>query len=177
MSKATAYICPNCGEQSLYASDDVTLYWDIDAQQWEISDDGYPGSNGNLYCGNCDHICEADKAKQEVEYDLPAKPEMTINEAWKICKDKPGTFGNLYDPEEIMTIMDGWASAEERDDPDGQYFDPKNAEHMAAMLAWCEEHGPGFEDDMSNNVCSNLPTRNEAYAALDKKRKAESEAA
>lgn len=59
------YVCPSCKEESLYHSDDVTLYWDTDAQQWAISDDGHPRDDSNLYCGNCDEICEASEAKQE----------------------------------------------------------------------------------------------------------------
>ena len=62
--RKVTYVCPNCGEESLYHSDDVTLYWDTDAQKWAVSDDGYPRRDSNLYCGNCDHICEAGEARQ-----------------------------------------------------------------------------------------------------------------
>lgn len=65
--KRFIYVCPSCNEESLYHSDDVTLYWDSDVQKWEISDSGHPRSESNLYCGNCDHICEAKEAKREIE--------------------------------------------------------------------------------------------------------------
>lgn len=66
MTERFKCVCPECGEESLYASDDVTLYWDVEAQRWEVSDDGYPRGDSNLYCGNCDHICEADQAKKNL---------------------------------------------------------------------------------------------------------------
>ncbi len=66
MTEQIKYVCPECGGESLYHSDDVTLYWDVDAQEWAISDDGYPRGDSNLYCGDCDHICEVNEARQIV---------------------------------------------------------------------------------------------------------------
>lgn len=61
------YACPECGEESLYASDDVSLYWDAQTQDWAISDDSYPRGDSNLYCGNCDNVCEAKNARIDAD--------------------------------------------------------------------------------------------------------------
>jgi len=98
---------------------------------------------------------------------------ITVSEAWKTCKDVPGSFGNLYDPNEIMTMLDGYEDEGEKDNPDGRYYDPSNSEDQAAMLAWCLQEGPAFEKSISELVWTNLPTRREAYEALQKKKYAE----
>ena len=97
---------------------------------------------------------------------------MTLNGAWKVCKDTPGSFGNLYDPDEVMTILDGWAEEGDKDET-SNWFDPDSAEDRMAILAWCEQEGPDFEGQISELVCSNLPTRGEALAALAAKHQRE----
>ncbi|MEO0380919.1 MAG: hypothetical protein AAF252_11665 [Pseudomonadota bacterium] len=92
--------------------------------------------------------------------------------AWKICKAKSGSFGNLYDPAEIATITDGWS--DEGDESETSHnFDQEDVEDMLALTAWCETEGPDFEDQISKLVCENLPTRGEAFAALERKHAAE----
>jgi len=93
---------------------------------------------------------------------------MTLNVAWKVCKDTPGSFGNLYDPDEVLTILDGWAEEGDKDET-CYWFDPDSAEDRMAILAWCEQVGPDFETRISELVCSNLPNQSEALAALDAK--------
>lgn len=56
------YRCPSCGEESLYASDDVTLYWNAESQSWDPSDDSSVRDDSTLYCGECDETCEAREA-------------------------------------------------------------------------------------------------------------------
>lgn len=97
-----------------------------------------------------------------IEGDVCLRSQITVGEAWQRCKAEPGAFGNLYDPQEILTIMDGWE--------DDFEFDPENAEDVAAITAWCEAEGSDFEDQISNLVCENLPKRKDAYAALANKR-------
>ena len=94
------------------------------------------------------------------------------NLAWKICKETPGAFGNLYDPKEIATIMDGWSDSDEYHDS-SHHFDSDDYEDVQALTAWCEQEGSSFEDDISRLVCDNLPTRREAFAALERKHAAE----
>lgn len=101
--------------------------------------------------------------EQALEIDGAA--QMTINEAWTWCKETPGSFGNLYDPEEVLSILDGWA--EEGDESKTSYwFDPESDEDRKAILAWCEKDGADFEDKISDLVCASLPTRGEAFEAL-----------
>lgn len=100
-----------------------------------------------------------------VEHDL----DLTVNHAWKVCKDGPGAFGNLYGTDELFTIMDGWGDADNLYDHDGRYFSSANPDDRAALTAWCEAEGPVLEDQISNLVCENLPTRREAYDALSEK--------
>ncbi|MEM8976178.1 MAG: hypothetical protein AAGD43_29270 [Pseudomonadota bacterium] len=96
---------------------------------------------------------------------------LSVNAAWAFCKEQVGAFGNLYDPDEAMTIMDGWA--EEGDTSDGSHwFNVDNAEDREAVTAWCEQEGPDFEQQISNLVCENMPTRKAAYDALREKRSA-----
>lgn len=116
-----------------------------------------------------EHLDTFSTDEQEIEVDLNAL--LTANEAWAFCKKPAGAFGNLYDPNEAMTIMDGWA--EEGDISDGSHwFDPENPDDTAAVTAWCEKEGPDFEQQISNLVCENLPTRKAAYEALAAKRSA-----
>lgn len=104
--------------------------------------------------------------EQEVEID-PAKL-MSVNTAWKLCKVTPGSFGNLYDPNEVMSILDGWADEGDEEET-SHWFDPDGAKDQAAILAWCEAEGPDFEERISDLVCSNLPNRGAAFAALNVK--------
>ncbi len=115
-----------------------------------------------------DHLDTFSTDQQEVEIDL--HDILSVNAAWRFCKEPDGAFGNLYDPEEVATIMDGWA--EEGDRSDGSnWFQTDSAEEMAAITAWCEKNGPGFEQQISNLVCENLPTRKEAFDTLAEKRR------
>lgn len=108
----------------------------------------------------------------EKQIDLDLAQLTTVNEAWVLCKDNPGSFGNLYDPREVMTILDGWSESGDKS-PESHWFDPANPEDRAAILAWCEQEGPDFEDQISNLVCENLPDRKAAFDALEAKREVE----
>lgn len=46
------------------------------------------------------------------------------------------------------------------------WFDPESAEDRMAILAWCEQEGPDFENRISEIVCSNLSNQSAASAAL-----------
>ena len=111
--------------------------------------------------------------EKELHIDLAAL--VTVNQAWRICNDAPGSFGNLYDPEDLFTIMDGWSEQGDESET-SNWFDPESSEDFDALLAWCEEEGPDFEDQISNLVCENLPNRQQAFAALEKKHKKQREA-
>ncbi|MYB77838.1 MAG: hypothetical protein F4X83_12275 [Chloroflexi bacterium] len=108
--------------------------------------------------------------EQQIEVD-PAQL-ITVNQAWFRCKDAPGSFGNLYDPDEVMEIMSNWSEAGD-EGPDSHWFDPKDSEDHAAILAWCDQVGPDFEEQISRLVCENLPTRKTAFEALEAKHKLE----
>ena len=104
--------------------------------------------------------------QKQIEVDLAQLT--TVNGAWILCKDNPGSFGNLYDPDEVMTILDGWSESGD-DSPESHWFDPADSEDRTAILAWCEQEGPDFEDQISNLVCENLPNRKAAFDALEAK--------
>ncbi len=71
-----------------------------------------------------------------------------------------------------MTLLDGWLDEGDKDET-SHWFDPDSAEDRIAILAWCEGEGPDFEDQVSHLICSNLPTRGAAFAALQAKRQRE----
>lgn len=71
-----------------------------------------------------------------------------------------------------MSILDGWADEGDADEM-SQWFDRDCAEDRMAILAWCEAQGPDFEDRISELVCSNLPNRGAALAALEEKHRHE----
>jgi len=112
--------------------------------------------------------------EKQIEVDLAQLT--TVNEAWFRCKDNPGSFGNLYDPDEVITILDGWSESGD-ESPASHWFDRDNREDHAAILAWCEQEGPDFEEQISDLVCENLPTRKAAFDALEAKHKVEREQA
>lgn len=49
-AQRVTHVCPDCGEQGLYA--DASVYWDADAQGWQLSD-GDTDDRRTLYCGDC----------------------------------------------------------------------------------------------------------------------------
>lgn len=114
-----------------------------------------------------DHMDTFSTDEHQVEIDIA--DVLAVNQAWAFCKDGPGAFGNLYDPTEVMTILDGWSEQGDMSDT-SNWFNPDDPNDCAAILAWCEKEGPGFEDEISNLVCSNLPNRKEAFDALAEKR-------
>jgi predicted RNA-binding Zn-ribbon protein involved in translation (DUF1610 family) len=59
------YECPICGEESMYADDNVTMYWNVAAQAWEASDGGIPDERTTLYCGDCGEESTVAEAKEE----------------------------------------------------------------------------------------------------------------
>lgn len=61
------YACPKCGEQALYASEDVTLWWDRETQAWDVSDDSYPTQDTTLFCAECETACNHDDALLKVK--------------------------------------------------------------------------------------------------------------
>jgi len=71
-----------------------------------------------------------------------------------------------------MSILDGWADEGDEDET-SYWFDPARAKDRMAILAWCEAEGPEFEERVSDLVCSNLPNRGAAFAALDAKHQRE----
>lgn len=117
--------------------DDALLAWvNSDRAQWagsKFADDLH-----EYVLSKIEFLDTFSTDEQEVEIDPAAL--MSVNTAWKLCKVAPGSFGNLYDPEEVTTILDGWG---EEGDEDGtsHWFDPDRAEDHAAILAWCEAEG------------------------------------
>lgn len=151
------------------ARDDALLEW-VGSNREEWSASAFAGDLHEYVLSKADYLDTFSTDEQEIEID-PARL-MTVNDAWKHCKDNPGSFGNLYDPDEVMTILDGWADAGDADET-SCWFDPGSAEDRMAILAWCEQEGPDFEDKISDLVCSNLPNRGEAFAALEAKHQQE----
>jgi hypothetical protein len=149
--------------------DDALLAWvGSNREDWAASD--FADNLHEFIQSRTDYLDTFSTDEQKLDIDPSAL--LTVNEAWKLCKDTPGAFGNLYDPEEIMSILDGWS--EEGDEAvASHWFDPKSAEDRIAVLAWCEQEGPDFEERISDLVCSNLPTRGEAFAALTEKHQKE----
>lgn len=120
-----------------------------------------------------DHLDTFSTDEQELVIDLAA--HVSVNEAWRICDEAPGSFGNLYDPDELFTIMGGWSEKGDESET-SNWFDPESSEDFDALLAWCEEEGPDFEEQISNLVCQNLPNRKQAFAALEAKHRKQREA-
>lgn len=151
------------------ARDDALLAWvSSDREEWaksEFADDLH-----EYVQSKTDYLDTFSTDVQDVGVD-PAQL-MTTNEAWKRCKVTPGSFGNLYDPDEVMSILDGWADESDADET-SHWFDPESEEDRSAILAWCEQEGPDFEDRISELVCSNLPNRGAALAALEAKQRQE----
>ena len=56
------YVCPDCGEESLYA--DASIYWDVEAQSWELGGDSFPDDRTTLYCGDCGAECCGQDARK-----------------------------------------------------------------------------------------------------------------
>ena len=58
------YVCPTCGEESMYADDNVSMYWNVATQSWAMSDAGVPEDRTTLYCGGtCGEETTAQEAK------------------------------------------------------------------------------------------------------------------
>lgn len=149
--------------------DDALLAW-VNSSREEWGESNFAGDLHEYVLSRIEYLDTFSTDEQEVEFD-PAK-FVTINTAWKLCKDNPGSFGNLYDPDEIMSILDGWAD-EGDEDKTSHWFDPDSVEDRRAILAWCEAEGSDFEERISDLVCSNLPNRGAAFAALDAKHQRE----
>ena len=81
--------------------------------------------------------------------DLP-----TINSAWTVLTEEPGTIGVLYDPHELANLLD--------------YVDHDNTADMDALTAWCEQESDYLRDAMCNVIYSNLPGRGDIDEALAK---------
>ncbi len=149
--------------------DDALLAW-VNSNREEWGESKLAGDLHEYVLSRIEYLDTFATDEQEVEID-PATL-MSVNTAWKLCKVTPGSFGNLYDPDEVMSILDGWA-----DEGDGEetsyWFDPESAEDQAAILAWCEAEGADFEGRISDLVCSNLPNRGAAFAVLDAKHQRE----
>jgi len=47
------YSCPECGAASVYATGDVSIYWDAVEQDWKISDGACPSHDDEVHCGDC----------------------------------------------------------------------------------------------------------------------------
>ena len=149
--------------------DDALLEWiDSDREEWAASE--FADDLRDYVHSRSDYLDTFSTDEQLVAID-PAEL-MTLNVAWKVCKVTPGSFGNLYDPDEVMTILDGWSEEGDKDET-SYWFDADSAEDRLAILAWCEQEGPDFENQISELVCSNLPNRGEALAALAAKHQRE----
>ena len=81
--------------------------------------------------------------------DLP-----TINSAWTVLSEEPGTIGVLYDPHELANLLD--------------YVDHNNTADLDALTAWCEQESDYLRDAMCNVIYSNLPGRGDIDEALAK---------
>ena len=81
--------------------------------------------------------------------DLP-----TINSAWTVLTEEPGTIGVLYDPHELANLL--------------EYVDHDNTADMDALTAWCEQESDYLRDAMCNVIYSNLPGRSDIDEALAK---------
>ncbi len=154
------------------ARDDALLTWaGTSREEWQESD--LADDLHEFVQTKKDYMDTFQTDDKKLDIDLAA--HVTVNEAWRTCKDKPGSFGNLYDPDELFTIMDGWS--EKGDETEAsKWFDPESSEDHDALLAWCEEEGPDFEEQISNLVCQNLPNRKQAYDALEEKHRKQREA-
>jgi hypothetical protein len=62
------YVCPTCGEESMYADDNVSRYWDVKTQSWEVSDGGIPDERTALYCGG---VCGEETTMREAQVQGP----------------------------------------------------------------------------------------------------------
>tara|TARA_R110000822_G_scaffold22510_2_gene70526 strand:- start:425 stop:622 length:198 start_codon:yes stop_codon:yes gene_type:complete len=65
MKTPIRYVCPTCGEESLYADDNVSVYWSVGSQSWEVSDGGVPDDRTTLYCGDCGEETTAKEARKQ----------------------------------------------------------------------------------------------------------------
>ena len=81
--------------------------------------------------------------------DLP-----TINSAWTVLTEEPGTIGVLYDPHELANLLD--------------YVDHNSTADMDALTAWCVQESDYLRDAMCNVIYSNLPGRRDIDEALAK---------
>jgi len=143
------------------ARDDALLEW-VGSNREEWAQGQFSDDLNEHVQSKTDYLDTFSTDEQEVDID-PAQL-LTVNEAWKICKDNPGSFGNLYDPDEVMITLDGWAVEGDEEDR-SHWFDPESTEDRMAILAWCEAEGPDFEDRVSDLVCTNLPNRGQAFTA------------
>ena len=149
--------------------DDALLAWaDSNREDWQSSD--LADDLHAFVQTKIDYLDTFSTDEQQIEVDLAQLTN--VNEVWALCKNHPGSFGSLYDPDEVMTILDGWSESGD-DSPESHWFDPASPEDRAAILAWCEQEGPDFEDQISNLVCENLPNRKAAFEALEANHKVE----
>lgn len=150
------------------ALDKALLSWvGSNAEEWAESE--YADDLHEFISSKLDHLDTFSTDEQEIEFDK-SDPQI-VKAAWDACKSRPGAFGNLYDPIEVMTVMDGWAV--EGDTSDASFwFDPQNPDDTAAIAAWCEANGLNLEQRISDLVCKSLPNRKAAYEALSGQRSA-----
>lgn len=62
--KRKDYACPDC-DAGIYV--EATLYWDVDAQGWEIGGDSEPDDRTTCYCGDCGGEFDLSECKKEEE--------------------------------------------------------------------------------------------------------------
>jgi hypothetical protein len=83
------------------ARDDTLLEWAGSSRdEWQAShlaDDLH-----EFVQTKTDYLDTFSTCAKEIDVDLAQLT--TVNKAWFRCKDTPGSFGNLYDPDEVMTI-------------------------------------------------------------------------
>lgn len=96
---------------------------------------------------------------------------VSINDLWGPFKTiqggfLKGSFGVLYDPQEVLEMLDGYNA--DIDDDNSSAFDASNPEDVSAITAWCEAEAESFEDEFSHVFWNNLPTRKEAYEKLER---------
>ena len=100
MKTIIRYVCPICGEESVYADDNVTMYWNVAAQAWEASDGGIPDERTTLYCGDCGEESTVAEAKEVEE---AKNVELEVWSKWSVMI--PATFCETLDDDTVEALI------------------------------------------------------------------------
>ena len=141
--------------QTFYDRDSMEAeMWSILDAEWDYNAANHGGDSKNIpkpsdfgwdeaYEIHCADPSNTFMTTEEVDVDLS---KATVSECWKRCIDEPGTFGVLYDYEEIETMWDG---VEDGYDPD---------KHRQSLKKWCEDNAASFMDAWSQLLWDNTPS-------------------